>query len=100
DPGEAGDQTTNEISYAPYARPPVARSTGGWVVSGNSVSPVATISFPQMTSGSGGVASFWGVGKSVSGPGEVLYSGAISPAITVAVNVTAQLNTATAITED
>jgi len=29
DPGEAGDQSTNEVSYTSYARVAVARTTGG-----------------------------------------------------------------------
>ena len=43
DPGEAGDQTTNEIAYTSYARTAVARSGAGWTVTANSVSPAATI---------------------------------------------------------
>ncbi len=39
DPGEAGDQTTNECAYTSYARVAVARSGAGWTVTGNSVSP-------------------------------------------------------------
>ncbi|NRA03267.1 MAG: hypothetical protein HRU00_11785, partial [Myxococcales bacterium] len=30
DPGEAGDQTTNEIVYTSYARKDVPRTAGGW----------------------------------------------------------------------
>ena len=32
DPGEAGDQTTNEIAYTGYARVAVARSGAAWTV--------------------------------------------------------------------
>ena len=39
DPGEAGGQTTNEIAYTSYARVAVARTSGGFVVTNNSVSP-------------------------------------------------------------
>ena len=46
DPGEAGDQTTNETSYTNYARVAVARTSGGWTVSGNQVSNTAAVSFP------------------------------------------------------
>lgn len=100
DPGEGGDQTTSEISYTGYARVAVARSTGGWTVTNNSVSPVATISFGQMTAGAGGTVTHFGVGKSTSGAGELLYSGTVTPNIAVANGVTPQLTTATAITED
>ncbi len=100
DPGEAGDQTTSEISYTGYARVAVARTTGGWTVSGNSVSPVSTISFGQMTAGTGGTVTFIGIGRASSGTGELLCSGAVTPSITVANGVTPQLTTATAITID
>ena len=35
DPGTSGDQTTNEIAYTGYARVAVARTSGGFVVTGN-----------------------------------------------------------------
>lgn len=100
DPGETGNQTSSEISYTPYARQAVARSTGAWTVTGNSVSPASTISFPPMTSGTGGTASFWAAGSALTGTGKILYSGAISPTIAVANGVTPQLTTGTAVTED
>lgn len=99
DPGEGGDQTTSEIAYTSYARVAVARSGAGWTVTGNSVSPAATISFPAGTGGSG-TATYFGVGTSSSGAGVLLYSGAISPTIVCGNGITPQLTTATAITED
>lgn len=100
DPGEAGTQTTSEISYTGYARVAVARSSGGFTVTANSVSPAATVGFGQMTAGAGGTASFFIVGAATSSTGKILYSGTITPNITVANGVTPQLTTATAITED
>lgn len=99
DPGEAGDQSTSEIAYTSYARVAVARSGAGWIVTGNSVSPAATISFPAGTGGSG-TATYFGVGTSSSGAGVLLYKGAISPTIVCGNGITPQLTTATAITED
>lgn len=99
DPGEAGDQSTSEIAYTSYARVAVARSGAGWTVTGNSVSPAATISFPAGTGGSG-TATHFGVGTSSSGAGVLLYKGAISPTIVCGNGITPQLTTATAITED
>jgi hypothetical protein len=49
DPGEAGDQTTSEVTYTSYARVAVARTAGGHTVTNNSVSPVANIDFPAGT---------------------------------------------------
>lgn len=99
DPGEAGDQTTNEIAYTSYARVAVARTTGGWTVTANSVSPVATISFPAGTGGSG-TATHFGVGTASSGAGKLLYSGTVTPNIVCGNGITPQLTTASAITED
>lgn len=99
DPGEAGDQTTNEIAYTSYARVAVARTSGGWTVTGNSVSPVATITFPAGTGGSG-TATHFGVGTLTSGAGQLLYSGTVTPNIVCGNGVTPTLTTASTITED
>jgi hypothetical protein len=100
DPGEAGSQTTSEISYTGYARVAVARSGAGWTVSGNSVSPAAAVTFGAMTAGAGGTVTHFGVGTDSSGAGTLLYKGTVSPNIVVSNGVTPQLTTATAITED
>ena len=99
DPGEAGSQTTSECAYTSYARVAVARTTGGWTVTNNSVSPVANISFPAATGGTE-TATHFSVGTAASGAGKLLYSGAISPTIAISTGVTPILSTATAITED
>lgn len=99
DPGEAGDQTTSEIAYTSYARVLVARTTGGWTVTNNSVSPVAAISFPAGTGGSG-TATHFHVGTATTGAGKILYKGTVTPNIVCGSGITPQLTTATAITED
>ena len=98
DPGEAGDQTTNEIAYTGYARIAVARTSGGWTVSGNSVSPAAAITFGEMTGGAGGTVTHFSIGTGTAN--ELLYSGTVTPNIVVSTGVTPELTTATAITED
>lgn len=100
DPGEAGDQTTNEIAYTGYARVAVVRSGVGFTVSANSVSPAAAITFGAMTAGAGGTVTHWGVGASSSGAGKLLYSGTVTPNIVTSTGVTPELTTASAITED
>lgn len=99
DPGEAGDQTTNETTYTSYARVAVARTSGGWTVTGNSVSPVANIDFPACTGGTATITHF-AVGVASSGTGYLLYSGTVTPNISVSSGVTPRLTTASAITED
>jgi len=97
DPGEAGDQTTSEATYTGYARVTVARTSGGWTVTGNSVVPAAAITFGACTVGSETI-SFWSVGTGVAN--KILYKGAVSPTIAVSPGVTPELTTATAVTED
>lgn len=99
DPGEAGDQTTSETTYTSYARVSVARTSGGWTVTGNSVSPAATISFPQCTGGTATITHV-GIGTATSGAGKLLCKGAVSPNISVSNGVTPQLTTASTITFD
>jgi hypothetical protein len=55
DPGETGTQNTSEIAYTGYTRILLVRTSGGWTVTTNSVSPVANIDFPAGTGGSGTV---------------------------------------------
>lgn len=100
DPGEAGNQTTSECTYTSYARVPVARSALGWTVTGNSVSPVAVIPWPASTGGSSNTITYFSVGTDHTGTGKILYSGTVTPNLTVTTGVTPQLSTATTITED
>jgi len=99
DPGETGDQTTSETAYTSYARVAVARTSGGWTVTANSVSPVANIDFPACT-GSTSTITHFGVGTASSSTGKLLYKGTVTPNISVSTGVTPRLTTATAITED
>jgi hypothetical protein len=97
-PGATGTQTTSECTYTSYARVAVARTSGGWTITANSVVPAATIGFPAATGGSE-TATHFGIGTSSSGAGHLLYYGAISPTIAISSGVTPQLTTATAVTE-
>lgn len=97
DPGEAGDQTTNEIAYTDYARVAVPRDNTGWTVSGNEVNPVDPIEFPQMSGGAGGTATHFSIGTGVGD--KLLYRGAITPNITVVTGVIPRLSTDTVIRE-
>lgn len=99
DPGEAGDQTTNETSYTGYARVAVARSSAGFTVAGNSVTLVAQANFPTATAGTATITHF-AVGTASSGAGRILYSGVVSPNFGIALNVTPFLGTGTSISED
>ncbi len=99
DPGEAGDQTTNEIAYTSYARVAKARDGVAFTVSGNAASMASAATFPAGTGGSG-TATHWGLGTASSGAGLLLYKGSISPTIVCGSGVTPQLAAGTVVTED
>jgi hypothetical protein len=100
DPGEAGSQTASETAYTGYARVAVARTSGGWTVTAASVSPVANIDFGECTASPGGAITYAAVGTDSSGAGKILYSGALTPNITMAVGVIPRIKTTSTITED
>ena len=100
DPGETGNQTTSEAAYTGYARVAVARTSGGWTVTANSVSPVANIDFGECTASCTGSLTYWCVGTASSGTGKTLYCGPLSTLITMAVGTIPRLKTTTTVTED
>lgn len=99
DPTAAGTQSSNEATYTSYARVSVARTTGGWTASAaQSTSPVANITFPAGTGGSGTV-TFFSIGTLTSGAGVILYSGTVTPNIVTGNAITPSLTTASTVTE-
>lgn len=80
EPGEAGDQTTNEVAYTGYARVAVSRSGAGFTVTGNSVSPAADVDFGACTA-SPATYTHWAIGTSAAGAGKILYKGVIGAAL-------------------
>lgn len=105
DPGEAGSQATNEISYTGYARVPAARNNTNFVVTNNTMALGVNFDFGEMTAGAGGTVTHWSVGKEASGATTVLYKGSVTPTITVAVGSIPRLKgnpsgTPSTVTED
>jgi hypothetical protein len=98
DPTAGGDQTSNEATYAGYARAAVARSGAGWIVTGGSASPAAPISFGACTGGSNTI-THWAIGTAAGGAGLILYSGTVSPNIAVSAGVSPQLTAASTVSE-
>jgi len=80
DPGEAGDQTSNEATYTSYARVAVARSGSGFTVSGNSVSNAAATTFPAATGGSNTI-QFFSIGVASSGASVIVAKGVLGSAL-------------------
>lgn len=100
DPGTSGTQSTSEVAYTSYARASVARTTGGWTISGTgpaNCSPVSNITFPAGTGGTGTVTNF-STGKTGGGATAILWSGTVTPNISCGSGVTPVLTTATTIT--
>lgn len=99
DPGEAGIQTTSEISYTGYARVAVIRTGAGWVVTTNSA-VASAVNFAVSTGGTGGTVTHFAVGTvTTGGAGKVLYAGTVTPNIVVANTIQPTLPTVTC-TED
>jgi hypothetical protein len=101
DPGETGTQLTSETAYTGYVRKTVARTSGGWTVSGTAptvVSPVANIDFAECTASPGGAITHFSVGTGVSD--KLLYKGTVTPNITMAAGVIPRLKTTSTISED
>lgn len=99
DPGESGNMSTSEAAYTSYARVNVARTSGGWTVTANSVSPVANIDFPAGTGGSGTITHF-STGKTGGGSAAIHLSGTVTPNVVSGNGVTPRLTTATTLTLD
>lgn len=89
DPGESGTQDTSEASYTGYARVAVARTSGGWTVSGNAVDNTAAITFGECTGGSNTITHF-AIGVAASGATKVLYKGALTASLNVSAGIIPQ----------
>lgn len=78
DPGEAGTQSTNEVSYTGYGRVNVARTAGGWVVTNNVINPAANIDFGQRTdNGAAILATHFSTGFPGGGATKIINRGVI-----------------------
>lgn len=93
-----GSQTTSEVGYTSYARVAVVRTSSGWTVTGNVVTPTSSIAFPASTGGSTGTATYAAVGTAASGSGKVLVAGPITPNIPYSTGTTPTLDVGSTIT--
>lgn len=91
DPGETGDQTTSKIAYTNYlGYVPVARTSGGWTVSGTAPTQavnVGAVTF-EACGASGATAAYFTVGRSSSSTGEIVYSGALTAPLIINAGIT------------
>lgn len=88
DPGETGNQTTNECAYTSYARVAVTRSTviKQWTVTTGSAVNANQIQFPKATGGSE-TATHFGIGYASSGTGNLILSGALTSSVAISNNI-------------
>jgi hypothetical protein len=90
DPGEAGDQTTNECAYTSYDRVAIARSGAGWTVAADTATNAALAQFPECTGGSETI-TYVSIGTSAyPTAGVILYSGALTASRSVSSGIQPQ----------
>jgi len=92
DPGESGDQTTNEATYTGYARQSVSRNSSGWSISGNVVSLIDNVVFPVATAGSE-TLTHYSIGTGSSD--RVLYYGVLDTSVAVVPGVQPRITAGT-----
>lgn len=99
DPGEGGNQATNEATFAGYARQAVA-VPAGWSTGVDNATNVADIIFPEATAGTETLTHF-SIGNALSGAGSMLYFGSLTTTVDVVAGVTVKINaTNLVVTED
>lgn len=87
DPGEGGITTTSEATYGAYAAVLVARTGGGWTVTGDTAENTALVQFPTCTSGSNVITH---VSIAPAASTQIIAYGALSSSITVTTGVRPQ----------
>lgn len=89
-PGQAGTQSTNEATYTSYARVAVARSSGGFTVTGSNPTTAenaAAITYPSATGGTE-TEQFSSIGQEASGAGEVYFIVTLTSSLAVSNGIT------------
>lgn len=81
----AGTQETNECAYTGYGRVAVARTAGGWDVTGRVGSNVAELLFGLCTASPGSPITHLGIGTASSGAGKLLEVLTLAAPLTVVV---------------
>jgi hypothetical protein len=88
-PGQTGTQSTSEAAYTSYAREAVARSSGGWTVTGSNPTTAenaAAINFPTATGGSE-TETYFSLGQETSGAGVIYFYGILSSSLAVSTGI-------------
>lgn len=83
-------QTSSEAAYTSYARVAVARSSGGWTVTGSAPTTsenAAAVTFPAATGGTE-TETYAMIGRDTSSTGESMFWGALSSSLAVSSGIT------------
>ena len=91
DPGEAGNQGTNEVAYTGYARVAVPRTAGGFSRAASVISNVAAVQFGECTAGTA-TATHFSVGLASAGAGVILFSAPLAAARSISAGITPLFN--------
>jgi hypothetical protein len=90
-PGATGNQSTSEATYGGgtgYARVAVARTTGGWTITNETITNTATITFGACVGGTGESETYVGIGTASSGAGILLWFGQLTSPLAVSNGIT------------
>ena len=90
DPTDSGSQVSSEATYTGYGRQAVARSSGGWTVSGTSPTQgtnAAAVTFGACTAGSNTITHA-SLGQNTSGAGTAWLIGALGSSLAVSSGIT------------
>lgn len=86
DPDE-GNQSTYEVYYDNYARQPIERVAGAWIIGLSDARNKDEVVFPKPTGGAGDEVWYVGVGLAETGAGTLLISSnVLDPVYTVSVS--------------
>ena len=100
DPGEGGTQTSSEVAYTGYLRVAIARTAGGWTVSGNQASNTALAQFPKCTALTD-TARYVSIGLGDTGAsGQIIYSGILSSELAISANIQPQFAIASLVVQE
>lgn len=87
DPGEAGDQTTNETVYTNYLRQDEARDTVQWTITNNIADNDNAIPFPACGV-TGATLTNFGLGSANVAAGNLFLKGALTASLVVSSGIT------------
>jgi len=82
DPGEAGS-IANECDYTGYARVAVARSAGGWTITGDTASNTAAVTFGECTAGSETATHFGIAAADVESTADLIFYGTLDSSLAI-----------------